>query len=149
MRHAGCFGQIGAAQIVTEPEIEQGEIVGIKTTARDGDQLDEFVGFDKPTGGASRLFEGFTEAHGITGKGFGTLAGVGVALVSGDREEPRPDPFGFTELGQPRCRTDEHLVGDIGGVGGGTGKAGAEVVQLRAEAVVELPERVTISLRCQ
>jgi hypothetical protein len=147
VRHPSGLGEIGTGELVAEPQIEQREIVGLETTTGGGDQLDELVGFDKSTGGAARLFEGVAEAHGITGKGFGTLAGVGVTLVSSDREEPRPDPFGFTELGQPRRRPDEHLVGDIGSVRGRTGEAGAEVVDLRTEPVIELPKRLTVSLR--
>lgn len=98
----GRFGEVVAAQVLAEAQVEEGEIVGLEPLAGRPCEGDELAGLQESSGRAAALFEGFTESHGIFGKGSGPLAGVGVALMSGNREEPRPYPFGFTELGQPR-----------------------------------------------
>lgn len=148
VRNTGRLGKVIAAQVLTEAQVQEGEVVGLKAPACRRGQGDELAGLQESSGRAAALFGGVTESHGIFGKGSGPLAGVGVALVSGNREEPCPDPLGFTELGQPRRGTNEHLVGDIGSIVGRTGEAGAEVVQLRAEPVIELPKCITVPLRC-
>ncbi len=145
--NAGRFGQIVAAQVLAEAEVQEGHVIGLQATARRGGQGDELTGLNESSGRTAALFEGFTELHGIFGKGSGPFTCVGVALVSGNREEPCPHPFGFTELRQPRRGPDEHLVGDVGSIVRRTGQAGAEVVQLRPEPVIQLTEGVTIPLR--
>ena len=146
--NTGRFGEVVAAQVLAEAQVEEGEVVGLESRTGRSRKGDELAGLQESSGGTAALFEGVTDSHGIFGKGSGPLAGVGVALVSGNREEPCPDPFGFTELGQSRRGPDEHLVGDIGSIVGRTGETGAEVVQLRAEPVIELPKCVTVPLRC-
>ena len=141
------LGEVIAAQVLTEAEIEKGKVVRLKSPTSGGRKSDELAGLQKSTGRTAALFEGVTESHGIFGDGSGPFAGVGVALVSGNREEPRPYPFRFTELGQTRRGPDEHLVGDIGSIVGRTGEAGAEVVDLRPEPVIELPKCISVPLR--
>ena len=145
----GCFSQVVSAEVVAELEVENREVVGFEASSGVIHQSDELGGLEGPRGRPAGMFEGVTEAHGITGAGFGAAAGEGVTLVASHGKEPRPDPFGLTELGQSRRRPEEYLVGDVGGIIRRTGEAGAEVEQLHPEPVVKLPERVPVPLGCK
>ena len=143
---AGRFGQIVPAQIVTELEVKDGKIVGFETGTGIVHEGDELGGLQRRGGRSAGMFEGLTDAHGVTGAGLGAAAGEGVTLVASHGKQPRPNSFGLTELGQTRRRPDEHLVGDVGRIVRRSGQAGAEVEQLRSEPVIQFPKRVSVPL---
>ena len=144
MGNPGCFGQVVSAEVVAELEVENREVVGLEASTGVIHEGDELGGLQGPGGRPAGMFEGVTEAHGITGAGFGAAAGEGVTLVASHGKEPRPDPFGLSELGQSRRRPEEYLVGHVGGIIRRTGESGTEVEQLRPEPVVKLPKRVPV-----